>query len=288
MSVPIIVLGKGRARAGAGGGGGGDVRTLLFHADWSTGIGTAVDSIRDTGKAKPFTGTYISAPEVRVTALDGLDFPSTNYLRLTDAACGVYFDAVAGYIAALAVGASLYLRFYIRNTQTGASGDAHGIYFDDSFTVPNWGPQIAGFYIPNIVSDDLTWWLSAHSGANDRRYWGADALPRLVHSTTYRQELRIGRLSTTTYELEARIYDINGNLLDGAWVGTDDENGGDPPDPLSADVFTVAEGAFTSLQGLRVSLEDPQGGTGGYMAVACVAIATDDWCGPYPIAGVED
>ena len=254
-----------------------------FWANWSTATGTSNAAIWDTDKAKPFTSTYTAAPEVRVTATDGLDFPTTDYLRLNDAANGVRFVPADGYITLPGNGESIYLRLYIRNTSTGASGDSHGIYYRSATSA--WGPDVMGWYIANVSGGNLTLRLSgAAQGAPPppvRRYWTSTVVPALVNGTTYRLEVKITVVSSTTYTMEARIYNIGGTLLDGAWEGAVDDNLGDP---LSAETFTRQGSDFSSLQGMMVSLEEGQGGSGGYMAVAGLAISRIDWLGPYNAA----
>lgn len=276
--------GRPRGKSGAEGGGAAARTDVVFFSDWRTATGTTDNAARDAAK---WTGTYTTNPEVRVTAADGRDFPSTNYLRLTDAACGVWFQPSDAKYPVPGVGESLYLRFYVRNTTSLSSGpDSHGIYFSDQPLV--WGPHVTGFYVDSIDSGDLEWYVSASQHANhiNDRYYRAGAQTHLENGSSFRQELKITIASASTYTLEARIFDMSGSLLDGAWIGHPGyPNAGVA---LSTKTFTRQGSDFSSLQGLTVGLEDPQGGSGGYMEVACLAIATDDWCGAYPIAGVED
>src|SRR5687767_2017598 len=61
--------------------------SVYFHSNWSTGTGNSSNAFMDASKARPWTGSAGTlAPggksAVRVTAADGRDYPTTNYLRV--------------------------------------------------------------------------------------------------------------------------------------------------------------------------------------------------------------
>ncbi len=249
---------------------------FLFNSDWSTATGTGSAAVRDTGKPKPWTGEIGTAWEVRNTAADGRDYPTTNYLRVGNQWLELTFDGSDGYVPAPQVGESVYFRMYYRMILAGTAGDTHGTYFDDSNANPNWGPQALGWYLIPDAGDSFTYEFSAASG-QDPRYFSPSF--KLSKNTTYRIEARYYRSGTNTYQLENRVYDAKGtllfdtsNLCDRSWHSCKGYE-------LAGRTFTIAGAGAASLTGLKIGVEGGQGGP--FAEYAAVAVCKNDWCGPY-------
>jgi len=253
---------------------------FLFWSDWSTATGGGSDALRDTGKARPWTFTQGSgAFEVRSTSLDGRDYPTTSYLRVSNAFAQLAFQSSDGYVPTPRVGESIFLRMYYRVTITGTSGDTHGTYFDDHpSTGTNWGPQALGIYLIPSASTSMTFLVSAGAG-QDPRYFSPGV--SLSKDVTYRIELRYTRTGTHSYTLGARIYDAAGSLLHGEGAFRDDYWYTGAP-RLDGRFFRERDGAASSLTGLMIGLEAAQGGPSPFFGeYAGLAVCRGNWCGPY-------
>ena len=266
---------------------------LVFASEWNTATGNTTAAFRDSNRARPWTGNTGQfanggSSAVRVTATDGRDFPTANYLRVTDEGNFLTFLGSDAYYTTPAVGEWIYFRIYHRLTIGNTAGNAHGLYWDDSPTVPNWGPNIAGIYVENFSASTFSLRMSAHPSAT-RRYYspaGASGTPEFLldKNVTYRFELGVNRTATTTYEMAARLYNIAGTLL----YDTADFNSrpyyGLPSDPLTGEVFTVTAGAFDSLTGYQLGKEGPEGTGGDFAEYAGMAISSGPnatWLGAY-------
>ncbi len=269
-------------------------RVVLFHSDWSTATGTGDAALRDTNKAKPWTGTAglggagQGGNEVRSTAADGRDYPTTNYLRTTGKRSNqgwneLFFQASDGYVPKPAVGESVYVRMYFRlivaNSFTG-DGETHGAYFDDAPGGTNWGPQALGVYVQHFTAGVWNFLISTDAGQFPRYYGpGNHALNR---NQTYRIEMAYHRTGTNTYQLEGRIYDVAGHLLyDNSSFNTDYY--GPTGTNLQNRTFTTSGAGAASISGFKIGLNGLTGMTADvpYAEYAAVAICKNDWCGPY-------
>ena len=259
---------------------------VLFYSDWSTATGTSTAAVRDANKARPWSRNVGQGTpfEVRSTAAAGRDYPTTNFIQVNSTYAELTFQASDGYIPTPAVGESIYLRMYYRLTLSGTGGDTHGTYFDDDpVGGVNWGPQALGIYIIPSSGSTMTWLVTAATGL-DPIYFSPGE--RLDKNRTYRIELRYTRTGTNTYTLGARIYDVNGALLYGESAFQDDWwYDGSPK--LQGRTFTVNGAGAASMRGFKIGVEASQGG-GAFAEHAGIAICRNDWCGPYPIPGVEN
>lgn len=285
--------------------GGGVPAGLVFASEWDTGTGTGSDALRDTGRARPWSGVDSNC-EVRVTATDGRDYPTENYLRFQadGGADHIAVNAASGYWSALAVGEYFFLRYYrqdrVPNTEDDSDG-THGDYIDTALSGGDgWGPYLFGLY-PRHDTDG-TFKLRVSAGADQAdRYWvtaagdpsGPNDSTSYDKFTTYRYELRYSRVSTTEYRLGMRIYDVNDALL----FDVDDWRDMDPfsgdattADRLSTWTFTTDRDT-SRVTGFKlginsfVPINDPPFDFVEYAAVAAaVSTDADDWLGPYTAA----
>jgi hypothetical protein len=192
---------------------------LVFHSDFSTARGTSPAALLDSNKQVPWDALGGRGRLNEVVAAEGLDFPSENVLAV-----------VAGYregggaasqshrlrfenqhIPIPQVGQSLYYRWYMR------------VMIPDSYRA-----DIATHPIQDAVSGSGTNWLlriqsnadgtfnarydvDASRGNRANRHFGSHIVLR--KGVTYRYELQLHRVSSTTFNLHARIYDAKDRLL---------------------------------------------------------------------------
>ncbi|MGE0278357.1 MAG: hypothetical protein AB7R40_23420 [Nitrospiraceae bacterium] len=283
--------------------------TVHFWSDWSTATGTTSAAIYDTNKAKPWTLTAGHGEPgegglaVRVTATDSRDYPTTNYLRITGywQSSGwneLKFIASDNYIPASAVGVgdTIVLRFYARfiaaNSYQGNDDETHGIYFDSTGS-QGWsaGGQAVGIYEQHFTNDVWNYLVVPDTDQNPHYFGpGTNALNR---NTTYRFELGWVRTGTNTYQMLARIYNATGTLLYDT-SAFDDNYYGPGGTSLSGRTMTKSttnnEAGHSTMRGLKIGLNGLSGlttDTVPFMEMAGLAICSN-WCGAYPIAGVEN
>lgn len=260
-----------------------DGPTVLFSSDWGNATGSGSSAYLDGSVWAGGVVTGTTPGEVRVTATDSRDFPTTNYLR-TGAVAGQIFSG-AGWDAP-AVNDSIGLRYYYR--RIGTVGDRHTVIFHNTGS-GSWGPSALGVY---VGATPTRWMISAASG-RDARYFGprsGSSMVTLPADVTYRIELLYVRTGTNAYTLRGRIYEVDGDLLydtfcDGYWYGCTTGSGSTNGPVLESQTFSVTGAGASSMVGLVIGPEGAEGSS--QEEFAAVAVCTS-WCGDYPIAGVED
>lgn len=267
---------------------------LVFASEWSTATGDGDDAVLDSSRARRWT-ELSGRGEVRVSADDGFDFPTTNYLVVPNERLELRLVPARGgdYIPLVEVGESIFVRFYIRGsfTYTGpGEAGSHGIYFDDDQTAGvNWGPNVLGYVIDSSPDDAFSMGVSRTSdpydfGSEDKLYYAPSSLD---NGTVYRVETRYTLETSTTYTLGMRIYvgEATTPLYD-----TDDFTGRDYRATLDTQTFThLLTDALgpNGMQGMVMGVEEAQPGTGDLYALAAVAVSAGpaaDWLGPYDAA----
>lgn len=280
-------------------------RVALFVSDWSTALGSGDAALRDTNKQQPWVratagGGGPTGLEVVTTATSGRAFPTTNALRVTARARsgGVYADQLwcnsssgtQGVLPIPAVGEHRYFRWYISrevpNSVNTSGGAPHGIQDGESASVSTWMHE-------TVMNSDSTWgrWVMSFAGGGNvspNNRWGPNAF--LNKFQAYRIEYHFERVGTLTFYPEVRIYDANDVLLydentimNNAGTGATSmvalRNAGTP--------LTMESGDITvSLSNLVSGNNGPSWASAvGFPFLmnyqAGIAIATDDWCGPY-------
>jgi hypothetical protein len=254
---------------------------VVFHSDWSTALGTSDDAKLDRGQDLPWDRFIGNGRLSEVVPSTGLDFPSPNVLLVIAGWRGSPPGAAAENpridgLPIPDVGESLFFRWYKRVVVPDAwAGDenTHPIQDANTGAETNWMQEVT-------VSPDGTWSHSWQVGANawPNNRWYA---PRLNKNQTYRFELQIHRLGTNTFQMHSRIYDSAGRLL------YDDEdftnvNG----TGTLAEQPTLEFRDISILAGLQVGFNGLSSGVQSDFPMplyyqGCVAIRTDDWCGPY-------
>jgi len=256
---------------------GGVPSDAFFVSDWAS------NDVTDSAKSRPWglLSDAGGAFAVRDTSDDGRDYPTEKYLRMTDTSGTTIlaFEDNESYVSAPGVGDSIYLRLYKRVTHSGTGPDSHGDYFNDNQGTSNWGPQAFGFYIKAIQATTYQLRLSAAAGidAPNDRYFEPPVL--LDKDVTYRFEIKYTRTGTDTYTLEARIYDVNDNLL---YDTPDFEASWNAGLFLDEKTFTISGAGAASMVGFQIGIEETI--AGAYAEWAGVLLRTDDWGGAYNVA----
>lgn len=250
-------------------------RSILFASDFSTGLGTSDNVLRDMDKSLPWA--LIGGTGLEVVPATGLDFPSANVLRVTA------MEGRSGYarlfqtgLPALAIGTSRYYRFYFRAMFPDNLEDSQTHPIEDG-NARNWAFAIfhnqggAGYYTPYIGLDaQLNGW--------ERFRW---YLPALRKQVTYRIEVQVHRLTETGFNLHVRVYSATGTtpLYTDADMRneTRTETLADRPtlflsDPSRLQEFLVGLNGLSGSAWYPSLLHNYQGG---------FAVCAGNWCGPY-------
>ena len=229
--------------------------------------------------------------EVVSTSSEGLDFPTTNVLKITAEngggsglvpAAQPQFRTSDGYIPLPAVGEDIFYRYYLRvevpNSYI-ADPLTHGTQDADDFGKRNWQHELVtkanGTY-------DLR--ISVTNGAGTNAWPNFFWRTNLSKGQTYRIEQRISRIGTNQFTLEARVYDINNNLVRDLsdFQNADESASLDDSVPLNFGTGGVAQlGAFRT--GLNSLVGNHSAGmfpfTFAY--IGGIAICRTTWCGAY-------
>lgn len=197
--------------AGAPPSGGGALIDPLFFSNFSAALGTGNTAITDGSK------WGIGGYGHEVVASTGLDFPSANVCRFgADYANSGFCLLQKSGLPSLAVGSTRYYRWYVRMT------------FPDALVGNGDHPWQDG----NAVSDSC-WLFGVHYGSDDSPAHDADWRagvsilrdagdggtidctqgPWLTKGVTFRLEVAVQRLSSTTFDLRTRIHNTAGALL---------------------------------------------------------------------------
>lgn len=260
---------------------------VVFHSDWSTALGSSPDALMDASKARPW-GTLWGTANTEVVSASGLDFPTPFVLanKVTPSSNGgqVLITESDGYYAPPQIGESLYIRFYRRLSMPDshtADQTTHGFH-DDTACCSQGNLAITLFA---NTSGSYAMELATGYATNDTLAFWTTEPDAFQKNQTYRFEFQILRTGVETFQLHARVYDSNDQLVLG-------DEGFDTRGWGSRRRWTLADNRelrFNSNRGiaglldLRVGLNGINGVqsafTHGYWGA--FAVCTDDWCGPY-------
>lgn len=273
---------------------------LIFASDFSTATGTSAanpDAVTDGGRWDGLALEDDEGSGLEVVASTGLDFPSTNVLKVT--AKDTNSTGAASFLrifkelpSAPGEGESIWYRLYIRHMQPlSQSHFSTGAEYDEANH-----PIELGYDADPVGAggEDLTLHCETFSDTQWRIGTGVTALdgvnftysrwysPLLEKDTTYRVEWQVARLTGLNINLHWRIYDHNDNLLyeDNVFRGR-----GLAASPTLADNPTLEIEAVHNLQEFCAGLN----GLGGsywwpselYQYQGCFAVSLTDWCGVY-------
>jgi hypothetical protein len=250
----------------------------LFSSDWSTGLGTTDAALRDTSKA--LSWNIRGGEGTEVIAATGLDLPTTNALRVT------VLSTTTGYcllrrtgLPIPAVGQSRFYRWYfrlaVRDNLT--DGDTHPVQDGNSGGDCNWKFDVLhndggpGLWRPRFT---------VGPSENVQNYlW--KLTPTLQKNVSYRFEVQILRIGTTTFNMHIRVYNSANVLIHS---DADFRNEGSGVANLGLNP-TFNFHVLNNLDGFNAG----NNGLGGnewfpsavYAYQAGFAVKADDWCGPY-------
>lgn len=249
---------------------------ILFRSDFSTGTGTSSSALRDTAKANPWD--LVGGQGLEVVSAAGLDFPTTNVLRVTALASSTGFATLRNTgMPVPANGQSRWYRFYARYTFPDNLEDnqTHPVQDGGAGSQINWEWAImhnlggAGRFTPSLQ-------LHSNNPFADYR-WNPPSLPKGV---TFRYEWQVTRVSDTTFNLRARIYDTAGTL-----VRSDADFVNEGNTRTLAATPSLLFNNVNNLDGLNAGCN----GIGGsappfpfiYGYQSAFAVSDTDWIGPY-------
>jgi hypothetical protein len=263
----------------------GGVLSLVFASDWGTATGTTDAALRDTDQTLPWETLVTGNTNRDVIASTGLDFPSTNVLRVgtqwNGSGSAAFIPRITEELPALGIGNSRYYRWYIRwvvPTSLTTWGTPHPIQDGPDAATGNWLFESRRGTGGTKVT--IGWNPPANTFPNNR-WWAIDALDI---DTTYRVELKATRTGTTTFTLDARVYNTANTLL---LDGSDFLNQEGLGSTSLADVPSLTMRDVTQLRSFQVGTNGAfQGTTSGDHPVdfcyqGCVAISDETWCGAY-------
>jgi hypothetical protein len=263
---------------GGGGGGGAPPSDVLFFTDWRTATGNSNAAVTDGGKWNIVSNG--STETMNVIPSTGLDFPSTNVFQMiaTERWQGFGIVRKTG-IPVPAVGESRYYRWYIRMMQVDNLADeqTHPIQDGNAASDTNWmfvvynGGGATG--VPRGQWQPQFW--SEGTGGNNARWYG----PFLTKNQTYRVELQIHRIGSSTYRMHVRIYNRAGTLIasdaDIRNIGNSMNLASNPT--LNFNNVNNLDGLNAGNNGIGAPAPFPF----TYAYEGCFAVRRDDWCGPY-------
>lgn len=186
--------------------------TPLFFSEWPT-TGTSDAAITDSDKWDDINSP--GGTGLEVIAATGLDFPTTNCLRVSalQASLGYAFLRVSD-MPTLAVDSRRYFRGYLRiaaaTSAAVADPETHPHQDGNAASQINWGIWVyhnlggAGKWTPQVRPQ-----ASANAWPNDR--WQSDTA--LDKDATYRWEVMIHRTATATFKMETRWYTSVGEAV---------------------------------------------------------------------------
>ncbi len=248
---------------------------LVYASDWGTALGTSDNALLDGGIWDASGGN----PDIiEVVVTTGLGFPAamSNCFRVEERDGETWRGInVAGAWALPAIGGSIWKRVYWRNNASspGPAGFVHPLQ-----SCAGAGPKCGDLWWRHNFPGGTTWHLQLTT--NDTPYPENHHSPGSVfaYNTTYRFEWQMKRLTTTTWELHARIYDSNDVLLydDGDFLNSDG-------DKSLLDLPTIITNDPTSQQECMIVFQGGNGipGGGEYLYFGGYAVSLTDWCGAY-------
>jgi hypothetical protein len=254
----------------------GEPPAVIFHSDWSTALGTTSAALGDNGKALPWN--VVGGQGLEVIQSTGLDFPTTNVLRVTS------LEAVGGFaflrrtgMPIPAVGESRWYRWYIRVTTPNGLEDPESHPFQDgnAQSQANWL-----FHVYHDGATPGTWRPqfrpapTVNAFPNDR--WNGPDLPK---NATFRFELQIHRTATNSFQMHVRVYDAAGTQ-----IHTDASYSNQQSSATLATNPTFTFLTLANLDGLNAGCNGIFGTAPfpfvyGYQGA--VAVSGADWLGPY-------
>jgi len=253
-------------------------RELVWFADWRTQTGASDPALSDGGK---FNDQLCNSNVLSVVPAADLSFPTTNVLRVEYAqpsACQM--RRARDLWRTVAVGETMFWRVYYRNAVPDGRtlGFPHPLHLGEGNPYTMW----VNFFAPSAGSSSMTLQVDGSHVWPDRG-WSYG----FVTNQTYRLELRLQRVTTTTGKASVRVYDSSGLLVAAPSEWTNGETGPNLRSLADSDPTVMVSDASFRL--LDIGNNDPGGLVAGadqviYFGGLAVAIGTDPemWIGAYP------
>lgn len=267
---------------------------IVFHSDWSTGVGNAATALRDTAKPTPWEILIGGTSALSVIAATGLDFPTLNCLQVSCVYSGdTAQEFNTGQVSLLpgsgawpvpAVGQALYFRIYKRLVYPHAvsepppAGNNNHCVEERSGSVGNWS------WVFRTTAQGFTPVFNVWLGGTATRFVLGGASPiSLARDTTYRIEWSLHRTAVDQRRHEVRIYNAAGVLIH-ATADFALEVGG--PGSLADHVAGFAHLELDAFQlgtnGMGFNApNEPTLDVRPAWYFGAVAVSNAAWCGPY-------
>lgn len=274
---------------------------VLFFSDWSTATGSTAAALLDQNKSEPWTASWGSnftsgAAVVDSASAECSGWRTENVLQMSapNAVGQVYVLPQDGLLDTLANGESRFYRLSVCMVSNNFN-QTHGVQ-DGVTTTYNSSASVGSTFWQDATSGAGAWRLAFHMvdlGANDNTWWEpATALKdSLKVGTVYRVEWQVRATSDTTFTLHARVYDEASNTLLLTDPDFDNNRFGDGSLTLtdSTDLPFTSPSGIASTAGFLIGVNGYDvAGSYIYAEYAGFAVCDSDWCGAYPIAGVEN
>ena len=253
---------------------------IRFQSDWANvAVGSSSDSIRDGGKWNLVGGF---GHEVALTT--GLNFPTAKACKFVAHRSNSGFALLRTTgMPVPPVGSTRYYRWYVRMTFPDALVGNGDHPWQDGNAVSDCNYIVGVHYGSDVgAARNGQWQIGATFIGNTNGAF--DNGPWLNKNQTYRVEVALQRLSTTTYDFSMRVYDSSNNLL------FDDDDF--PADFGGGNLATRGPWTFrnvNNLDGFNCGTNDFETAgndfwttTFDYGYQGCFAIGDDTgWLGPY-------
>lgn len=263
---------------------GGLPADVVLHMDWEEeALGSTSDAAcRNTSKNVPWSlRVGVSGWLSSVQSATGRDFPSSKVFQVVsdDTAQNLRIENDDEIIPVPGVGESLFYRWYYRGTHpaSATTDDAnhHSIQDGQSGSLCNWIFRTEENY-------DGTYNVYWEFDANLVNAWPNAGFDRAGFpcDETFRFELQIHRIGTSTFNAHVRVYDSADVLL----YDDDDFENRNGSQTLG-DTPTLNFNNVANLAGFQIGLNGVSGPALAtpvhYSDQGCVMVRTANWCGPY-------
>jgi hypothetical protein len=209
----------GGAAAGGGTASDGGTVTLAWFSDWRDAQGTTQAALYDS----KWTGQLCNAQVLEVISSAGLDFPSSNALRIRyDVPNQCLMLEVRDRWPVPAVGEYLFVRLYFRNDIADGAvvGFPHPLHLGESAH-----PSAAYATWINFVTPTAGRSVLVLQPGREGTYPNRDWQFPLATRRTWRLEVRMHRLTATTGTTDVRISDAQGLVVAESQDFTNGETG---------------------------------------------------------------
>jgi hypothetical protein len=243
---------------------------ILFQSDWSSALGTSDFAILDGARASPWTVS--GGVGLEVIPATGLDFPSTNVLRVTASVARSGFALLRKTgLPVPAAPFNRYYRWYYRHVKPSIAGgnNQHPVQDGNAQSDCNWT-----FNVNQI--DHATYRVNfGVEGVFPNDRWFS---PILQTNVTYRFEVHFIALSPSASQLHVRVYDSRGVLL-----YDDDDFRNQAGTSTLASNPTFGMNNIANLDGLNAGVNGVVNLTQDvvHSYQGAFAVCSNGWCGPY-------